>query len=231
MPRTQTDFDNSLTLKMYLLQFVNYYSSIFYIAFFKGRFVSHPGEIEDNSRFTSITQEECGTGGCLVELAIQLAIIMVGKQALNAVFEMVSPWLEWLLRYWRVRKADGAQSARAAFLLMPQCEADFLLARWRPQALFYEYLEMVLQFGFVTIFVAAFPLAPLFALINNALEIRLDARKMITSLRRPVAQRVKNIGIWYRILDAICRYKVNRLLLKVTLTHLHLFSSVLAQAN
>lgn len=50
---------------------------------------------------------------------------------------------------------------------------------------------MVLQFGFVTIFVAAFPLAPLFALINNAFEIRLDAKKMITSLRRPVAQRVK----------------------------------------
>ena len=29
IPRTQSDFDNSLTLKMYLLQFVNYYSSIF----------------------------------------------------------------------------------------------------------------------------------------------------------------------------------------------------------
>jgi anoctamin-1 len=44
MPRTVTEFDNSLTLKMYLFQFVNYYSSIFYIAFFKGKFVGHPGE-------------------------------------------------------------------------------------------------------------------------------------------------------------------------------------------
>ena len=35
--RTQTEFDDSLTLKMFLLQFVNYYSSIFYIAFFKGK--------------------------------------------------------------------------------------------------------------------------------------------------------------------------------------------------
>jgi anoctamin-1 len=33
--RTQTEFDDSLTLKIYLLQFVNYYASIFYIAFFK----------------------------------------------------------------------------------------------------------------------------------------------------------------------------------------------------
>jgi len=67
---------------------------------------------------------------------------------------------------------------------------------------------MVLQFGFVTIFVAAFPLAPLFALINNALEIRMDAMKMMSSFRRPVAQRVKNIGIWYGILDSIGKMSV-----------------------
>ena len=32
--RTQTDFDNALTVKIYLFQFVNYYASIIYIAFF-----------------------------------------------------------------------------------------------------------------------------------------------------------------------------------------------------
>lgn len=37
MPRTQSEYDDSLTLKMYLLQFVNCYSSIFYIALFKGK--------------------------------------------------------------------------------------------------------------------------------------------------------------------------------------------------
>lgn len=40
--RTQTEFDDSLTLKIYLLQFVNYYASIFYIAFFKGKFIGTP---------------------------------------------------------------------------------------------------------------------------------------------------------------------------------------------
>ena len=42
--RTQTEFDDSLSLKIYLLQFVNYYASILYIAFFKGKFVGYPGE-------------------------------------------------------------------------------------------------------------------------------------------------------------------------------------------
>ena len=79
---------------------------------------------------------------------------------------------------------------------------------FRIQSLINEYLEMVLQFGFVTIFVAAFPLAPLFALINNALEIRLDARKMVTAFRRPVARRVKDIGAWLRIMDFISKLAV-----------------------
>ena len=55
-------------------------------------------------------------------------------------------------------------------------------------------LLAVIQFGFVTLFVASFPLAPLFALLNNIIEIRLDAKKFVTELRRPVAVRAKDIG-------------------------------------
>ena len=36
-PRTDTEYEDSFTFKMFLFQFINYYSSIFYIAFFKGR--------------------------------------------------------------------------------------------------------------------------------------------------------------------------------------------------
>ena len=42
--RTQSEYDSSLTFKLYVLQFVNYYSSLFYIAFFKGRFTGRPGD-------------------------------------------------------------------------------------------------------------------------------------------------------------------------------------------
>ena len=36
--RTQSEYDDSLSLKIYVLQFVNYYASIIYVAFFKGKF-------------------------------------------------------------------------------------------------------------------------------------------------------------------------------------------------
>lgn len=40
--RTQTEFDDSLILKIYLLEFINYYASIFYIAFYKGKNIGTP---------------------------------------------------------------------------------------------------------------------------------------------------------------------------------------------
>lgn len=44
IPKTHLEYENRLTMKMYLFQFVNYYSSCFYVAFFKGKFVGYPGQ-------------------------------------------------------------------------------------------------------------------------------------------------------------------------------------------
>ena len=66
-----------------------------------------------------------------------------------------------------------------------------------------EHFLAVIQYGFITLFVAAFPLAPLFALINNIIEIRLDAYKMVTTKRRQLALRAQDIGLWQAILRSI----------------------------
>ena len=55
---------------------------------------------------------------------------------------------------------------------------------------------------------AAFPLAPFFALLNNWVEIRLDAQKFVCETRRAVAERAENIGIWFKILDMLAQFAV-----------------------
>lgn len=55
LQRTQTEYDESLALKNYIFQFVNYYSSIFYIAFLKGKFVGYPAKY---NRIFGFRQEE-----------------------------------------------------------------------------------------------------------------------------------------------------------------------------
>lgn len=52
----------------------------------------------------------------------------------------------------------------------------------------------VIQYSFTTIFVAAFPLAPLLAFFNNLFEIRLDAIKMMRLRRRIVPRKANDIG-------------------------------------
>ncbi|PNF43988.1 hypothetical protein B7P43_G00902 [Cryptotermes secundus] len=193
--RTQTEFDDSLTLKIYLFQFVNYYASIFYIAFLKGKFVGYPAKY--NLVF-GWRQEECNPGGCLMELCIQLAIIMVGKQAYATVMEMVIPLLQKWWNNFKVKEED-----KESRQIINQWTEDYKLVDWGPRGLCPEYLEMVLQYGFVTLFVAPFPLAPFFALLNNILEMRLDAKKCLRYYRRPVPKRVKNIGVWFHILDIL----------------------------
>lgn len=57
-------------------------------------------------------------------------------------------------------------------------------------------------------FVAAFPLAPLFALINNILELRIDAINFVVNFRRPVAERAQGIGVWFGILRTMSWFAV-----------------------
>lgn len=52
----------------------------------------------------------------------------------------------------------------------------------------------VIQYSFTTVFVAAFPLAPLLALFSNLVEIRLDAIKMVRLRQRLVPRKAKDIG-------------------------------------
>jgi hypothetical protein len=85
---------------------------------------------------------------------------------------------------------------------------DYNLMSWTNLTLFDEYLEMVIQYGFVVLFVVAFPLGPLFAFLNNIIEIRIDAFKVLTQLKRPIPRKAQDIGIWLPILNTISKLGV-----------------------
>ncbi|XP_055127264.1 anoctamin-1 isoform X2 [Symphalangus syndactylus] len=204
VPKTEKSFEERLIFKAFLLKFVNSYTPIFYVAFFKGRFVGRPGDYV--YIFRSFRMEECAPGGCLMELCIQLSIIMLGKQLIqNNLFEIGIPKMKKLIRYLKLKRQSPPDHEECV-KRKQRYEVDYNLEPFA--GLTPEYMEMIIQFGFVTLFVASFPLAPLFALLNNIIEIRLDAKKFVTELRRPVAVRAKDIGIWYNILRGIGKLAV-----------------------
>lgn len=203
MHRTQTMYEDAFTFKVFVFEFVNFYSSPIYIAFFKGRFVGYPGHYKT---LMGMRNEDCDPGGCLIELAQEMLIIMVGKQIINNIQELLVPKLKsWWNKWNRFAKKIPSKEDQKN-VTQPIWENDYELLPYA--GLFEEYLEMVIQFGFITIFVAACPLAPLFALLNNWVEIRLDAHKFVCEYRRPVAERTQAIGIWFHILEVITHLAV-----------------------
>eukprot|EP01060_Flectonema_neradi_P015191 TRINITY_DN2186_c0_g1_i1.p1 TRINITY_DN2186_c0_g1~~TRINITY_DN2186_c0_g1_i1.p1 ORF type:complete len:696 (+),score=123.14 TRINITY_DN2186_c0_g1_i1:56-2143(+) len=68
---------------------------------------------------------------------------------------------------------------------------------------FDDYLEMVIEYGYVTLFAAAFPLAAFLSVLCNLVEMKSDLFKLTTVYRRPPPTRQHDIGIWYNLLCGI----------------------------
>ncbi|KAL2092956.1 hypothetical protein ACEWY4_010268 [Coilia grayii] len=206
IPKTEAAFEEHLIIKAFWLKSMNAFAPVFYVAFFKGRFAGRPGDYV--YVFNDFRMEECAPSGCLIEVCIQLCIIMLGKQLIqNNVFEIAVPKLKKMYREYKEKEGALQHDTGDEPNKEPQpWEKDYNLEPY--EGLSPEYMEMVIQYGFVTLFVASFPLAPVFALLNNVIEIRLDAAKFITEVRRPDAVRAKEIGIWYNILNGISKFAV-----------------------
>ncbi|CAH8583243.1 unnamed protein product [Schistosoma mattheei] len=205
--RTQVEYDNSLTLK-----YTYYNLSIIIRQYFILHLYKSTG---------------CDQGDCLFELFIQLVIIMVGKQIFSFIQESLMPILWKLFFKFRSMKRSSNHADHnymnstnynernsVTTSLLPAkyrslrgrnilCRADFNMLDPGSRPLFNEYLEMMIQYGFITMFVPAFPLAPLFGLLNNLFEIRGDAKKLVNQYRRPVLERVQTIGIWLSIITVL----------------------------
>jgi hypothetical protein len=85
--------------------------------------------------------------------------------------------------------------------------------------LFDNYDDRVLEFGFMTLFAAAFPLAPLLAWMANHFELKIDAQLLVghvdkdrccrpksigrTGLRRPPVMKTEGIGAWHSVVTAM----------------------------
>ncbi|XP_077084813.1 anoctamin-9 isoform X2 [Siphateles boraxobius] len=207
--------EKSFTVKMFTFQFFTLFSSLFYVAFFLGRINGYPGNYVRIAGKWRL--EECHPSGCLTDLFIQMAVILVLKQTINNIFEFTVPWLKLFFRrtkakslrrkcvncYRKACRAEDSNLFPCDICNLRNWQENYDLNDVNAFSLFNEFLEMVLQFSFTTIFVAAFPLAPLLALINNIFEIRLDAIKMVSLERRLVPKKTNDIGVWNGILEAV----------------------------
>ena len=63
---------------------------------------------------------------------------------------------------------------------------------------------MAIQFGYVTMFAAVAPWATTLCMLNNVIERKSDALRMLYESQRPRWQGAQDIGAWYGIFEFLC---------------------------
>lgn len=66
-----------------------------------------------------------------------------------------------------------------------------------------KYSEIVIQFGYVILFGGAFPAGPICALLNNIIEIRTNAIRFVKFSQRAPSEPAKDIGIYQPIIEIL----------------------------
>jgi hypothetical protein len=188
--RTDMEWENAIVQKVFPFQFINSYFSLFYIAFLKGKIGTLDG-YDDQCKGSN----NLPSANCMYELNTLLLSTLVTTQIAGTIAEAMLPYVSYKLQLW-------AEEAKTGDKDLSEITKQTKLTPCHPLDAFNDYNKMVIQFGYVTMFVAAFPLAPACALLNNVLEIRTDAWRRLVAMQRPAfAMRAENIGEWMQVLE------------------------------
>nr|XP_025954493.1 anoctamin-10 isoform X2 [Dromaius novaehollandiae] len=165
--RLESSYQNHLILKVLVFNFLNCFASLFYIAF------------------------------VLFDMKLlrqSLATLLITSQILNQFAEAFLPY--WLQKRHkkRMKKKMYSQKTDTGLSLVEQVNLEKGMGTYF--GTFDDYLELFLQFGYVSLFSCVYPLAAVFAVLNNVTEIYSDALKMCRVYKRPFAEPTASIGVW-----------------------------------
>jgi hypothetical protein len=138
-------------------------------------------------------------------LKTQMVYFAVTAQIVNVALEFVVPYVKRIV----FKKVENTQAKRAdkdGDSIQDVPEEHKFLQRVRDEAklevydVAVDYREMVVQFGYLSLFSAVWPLTPLSFLVNNWIELRSDAMKIAMGSQRPIPWRSDSIGPWLNAL-------------------------------
>ena len=207
-------YETALTQKIFVMNFIMSYLSIFLTAFvyvpFGTIIVPHLdifnvavrpfAEDEKQMRHTdpkwSINPDR---------LRKQVIYFTVTAQVVNLGMELIVPYLK-RRGFAKLKKIQSARAAKNGSTASdaandPPEEAAFL-ERVRREAELDVYdvtadlREMVVQFGYLSLFSVVWPLTAVSFVVNDWIELRADAMKICVEMQRPTPWRADTIGPW-----------------------------------
>ena len=170
--RTETEYEDSLIIKVMIFETTNSYAALFWIGFLAERYSD-----------ICTTKDECAR-----ELLVYLTLHMMSKCFAQNVSEVLKPKLIRVLKRWGLHASEakpaagGAAAAAAAApdVILP-AESEWLMSALHPVTyLIDDYRELAIIFGYITIFTVVFPIGPLIALLGFMIEARAPAPALLS---------------------------------------------------
>ena len=176
---TETEYNNKLAVKVFMFKFVNAYASLFYLAYFADLGIN--------------CTEDCLTN--MQALEVQLAIIFLLSLLMN-VIEIVLPWA-------LMKRRIIAENMHMTKLkeTNPHLRDNLYPVEKEAKCESFEsplddYIEMIIELGYVVMFSTALPVLSLFLLLEIMVEVRVDAWKICNNLKRADPHRSEDIGVF-----------------------------------
>lgn len=216
---TQDAYEAAMISKIFVLNFITSYLPIFLTAFvyvpFAQIIVPHLDIFQlavrpfaENEK--QMTSPKVGFQINPDRLKKQVIYFTVTAQVVNFALEVVVPYVKRKV-FHKVKEVQAERAAKRgggaaspstddhpeekAFLVRVRNEAE--LAKYDVTT---DFREMVVQFGYLSLFSVIWPLTAVSFLVNNWIELRGDALKIALETQRPVPWRADSIGPW---LDAL----------------------------
>ena len=151
----------------------------------------------------------------MTELQYQLTSMMITRMIIGNMSEWLLPKLEMRYNFWKKIRAarkdirwrrpglsdeeveiqlkkNGIHRGAADVAEMQSHQPPYNQSE-HVSGTFYDYSELAIQFGYVTLFAPAFPLAPIIALFSNIIENRTDAWKILLGCKKPSYQGTQGV--------------------------------------
>ncbi|KAH8551004.1 calcium-activated chloride channel-domain-containing protein [Umbelopsis sp. PMI_123] len=207
---TESSWEYSYTQKIFVANFLVGYLSLFITAWVYIPFGDHILPYLDVFNIQH-NHQKVGTE----RLKAQLIYFIISGQVVGFFTEMilprimaiVQPKVMSILRRGSGRRSSGTKSEDAnskeldTKQNMTEAEGTFMKkvnkeVGMEEYDIYADYVEMVIQFGYVSVFSTIWPLTALCCFINNIVELRGDAIKVCKYTRRPIPRRAESIGPW-----------------------------------
>lgn len=187
--RAYSEYQNHLLAKTVVFKFINCYISLYYIAFFK-----------NNSQLFGMAMK-CVNDDCLEDLGSQLAIFMIVKVTLQNFVELGLPqFFIWYRSFMEGRTFQTSMFTNP-LTVMPDLSNAEKQSKRECYDVYEDMDEVLILYGYTTLFVVACPWVPFLALVSSLLECFLDQKKLVMLYRRPFPQRVSDNEPWDTAFD------------------------------